>query len=218
MAALGAARRMDKPQAILLLGPTGSGKTPLGDRLQRTGLWGRRCVHLDFGRELRRIAAGGAAPEGLTGADAALVREMLEAGGLLEDEHFRLAEAVLRAFVAEQRLGPGDLLVLNGLPRHRGQAEATQRIVDVQAVVHLCCLDEVTIERVRRNVGGDRRGRPDDGAPAVRRKLALFARRSRPLLDHYRGRGVRVVTIDVRDDSRAEDMGAALDAAGRGRA
>ncbi len=208
---------MEKPQAILLLGPTGSGKTPLGDRLERAGVWGRRCVHLDFGRELRRIATGGVAPEGLTGADAALLREMLETGGLLEDEHFRLAEAILRAFLAERRLGPGDLLVLNGLPRHQGQAEAMERIVDVQAVVHLCCPDEVAIERVRGNVGGDRRGRADDDARGVRRKLALFARRSRPLLDHYRRRGVRVVTIDVRADTRAEDMGAVLDAAGRGR-
>ncbi|MCX7427258.1 MAG: hypothetical protein NTW96_16720 [Planctomycetia bacterium] len=41
--------------AMLLLGPTGSGKTPLGDLLERRGLGGRRCVHFDFGAHLRRI-------------------------------------------------------------------------------------------------------------------------------------------------------------------
>jgi adenylate kinase family enzyme len=207
---------MHKPQAILLLGPTGSGKTPLGERLQRTGLRGRRCAHFDFGRELRRIAAGGDRPGDLTGADAALLGEMLDTGGLLEDEHFRLAEAILRAFVAAHEPGEGDLIVLNGLPRHPGQAEALERLVDVRAVVHLSCPDEVAIERIGRDVGGDRCGRADDDAPAVRRKLALFARRSRPLLDHYRGRGVRVVTIEVRADTRAEDMCDVLDAPGQG--
>ena len=45
-------------KAILLLGPTGSGKSPLGDELEANGLNGRRCLHFDFGRRLRRAAEG----------------------------------------------------------------------------------------------------------------------------------------------------------------
>ncbi len=47
---------MKIPKAILLLGPTGSGKTPLGQALEKKGLAGRRCVHFDFGANLREIA------------------------------------------------------------------------------------------------------------------------------------------------------------------
>ena len=50
--------RMARPAALLLIGPTGSGKTPLGDLLDREGLWHRRCCHFDFGERMRRIVAG----------------------------------------------------------------------------------------------------------------------------------------------------------------
>ena len=49
---------MIRQPGILLLGPTGSGKTPLGDRLQIRDLWGRRCHHFDFGVRLRDVAYG----------------------------------------------------------------------------------------------------------------------------------------------------------------
>lgn len=44
--------------AVLLLGPTGAGKTPLGRICAQRGLWGRSCTHVDFGACLRRAAAG----------------------------------------------------------------------------------------------------------------------------------------------------------------
>ena len=47
---------MALPHALLLIGPTGSGKTPLGELLERSGLWGRPCRHFDFGERMRRIA------------------------------------------------------------------------------------------------------------------------------------------------------------------
>jgi hypothetical protein len=43
--------------ALLLLGPTGAGKTPLGDWLEAHGLWGRPCHHFDFGANLRAVVA-----------------------------------------------------------------------------------------------------------------------------------------------------------------
>jgi adenylate kinase family enzyme len=44
-----------KHNAVLIVGPTGSGKTPLGEFLQQTGLWEKRCFHFDFGKALRGI-------------------------------------------------------------------------------------------------------------------------------------------------------------------
>ena len=58
---------MPPSDAILLLGPTAAGKTPLGQLFADRGLWGRPCVHFDFGENLRRIADSGSA-DGLESA------------------------------------------------------------------------------------------------------------------------------------------------------
>lgn len=195
---------MDRHEAILLIGPTGSGKTPLGDLLEERGLppSGRRCVHFDFGRELRRIARE---DDSLFDADeVAFIRDVLEEGALLENEHFHVAEKILTAFLAG-RLGPqagirdpqSALVVLNGLPRHVGQAADVDRIVDIRAVIRLNCTPEIVLERIRTNAGGDRVRRADDDLAAVRSKLALFAERTKPLLAHYAARGATALEIEV---------------------
>jgi len=202
---------MQRQPAILLLGPTGSGKTPLGDLLERRGLRGARCAHFDFGSRLRAVAAAADPPEGLTAADVALVRGLLRDHALLEDEHFPIAETMLRAFIAERRLAAADRLVLNGLPRHVAQAERVAETVDVTTVIHLACTDAVVLERIRTNAGGDRAERDDDDPSAVRKKLADFARRGAPLLDHYRARGAAVREIRVGPADTPEDLWRRLD-------
>ena len=193
------------PQAVLLVGPPGSGKSPLGDRLEAEGLGGSRCCHFDFGAELRRAAVGG--PRGaLTAVDVATVRGALGSGALLEDGQFHIASALLRGHLAERAVGPGDLVVLNGLPRHVGQARDVAALVDVVAVVELRCTRACALARIRGNADGDRAGRADDGAHAVRRRLATYAERTRPLLDHYRRQGVRALALDVGADTQARDL------------
>ena len=196
---------MPKADALLLVGPTGSGKTPLGERIERRGLGGCRCVHFDFGAQLRRVPAAGAHGR-LTDDDVAFVRSVLQTGALLEDEHFPIAERILRTFLAERSVGPGDLVVLNGLPRHAGQARDVERIVTVGRVIELACTTETILARIRTDAGGDRAGRVDDDAPAVRRKLALYAARTAPLLDHYHAAGVPVDRIVVTPAATADDV------------
>ena len=201
---------MGKPDAILLVGPTGSGKTPLGERLARDGLWGRRCRHFDFGRRMREIVAAGAPPAWMAAADLALLRSVLEAGALLENEHVHVAENILRAFVAGGDRDAEGLILLNGLPRHVGQAEAVEAIVRVRAVIELACTGEVVLERIRTDAGGDRAGRRDDDEASVRRKLRIFADRTAGLLGHYRRRGVAVLTLDVTRRTTPADARRAL--------
>ncbi len=50
--------------SILLLGPTGAGKSPLGNQMEQNGIRGKRCFHFDFGHELRSIAEHNLQPEG----------------------------------------------------------------------------------------------------------------------------------------------------------
>ena len=197
--------------ALLLLGPTGSGKTPLGDYLEKRGLWGRRCFHFDFGANLRRAAGEEAGSSALTEGELKIVHESLATGALLENENFPIAEKILRRFAEARGAGEGDLLALNGLPRHVGQAEDVDGIVDMRAVVVLACDAETARERIRANAGGDREGRADDSPEAVAKKLGIFEERTRPLLDHYRAKRVRVITVPVGAATTAEEAARLLE-------
>ena len=192
-------------EAILLLGPTGAGKTPLGDALEAAGLRGRRCVHFDFGRNLRRACEAGGA-FGLNGEDAAHVRQLLRDGLLLEDERFNIAIGILAGFLAERAVQPADLLIMNGLPRHAGQARDLAPFLDVRRVVHLRATPEVVFERIRLNSGGDRTGRADDSPGEIAGKVRLFEKRTLPLLDHYRAVGVIVTGVTIEVHTTAQDV------------
>ncbi|MDD4985642.1 MAG: nucleoside monophosphate kinase [Dehalococcoidales bacterium] len=193
-----------KSKAILLIGPTGCGKTPLGDLLETEGIGGRRCLHFDFGRELR--ASVGRQSGLLTQDERGLVGELLEAGALLEDEHFPIARKLLAGFISGRNADAGTIIVLNGLPRHVGQAGAMEVVVDMRALVSLECAPQVAWERVRTNSGGDRSERADDMLEAVERRLDLFRRRTLPMLEYYGAHGVPVLRVNVGAKTTASEM------------
>jgi adenylate kinase len=197
---------MSEPHsALLLIGPTGSGKSPLGGYLERHGLWGRSCYHFDFGAQLRGVAAGRSG-EGLTGREREVVRSALFSGALLEEEHFPIARKVLERFLRERGDDPGGLVVLNGLPRHQGQAAALESLLRVVRVIALECSPETVLERLRRDPAGDREGRTDDTVEAVAGRLRIYRERTLPLLDWYRQRGVPVSELTVGPDTRPADL------------
>jgi adenylate kinase family enzyme len=192
--------------SFLLIGPTGSGKSPLGAELERRGWRGRRSVHFDFGAVLRAIATDPAAGEGLPEAGVAAIRSSLATGALFADRDLPMIVRIVKRFAARAALGPADLLVLNGLPRHEGQAAGLAGILAVERVILLEAAAEVVRERLRRDPGGDRSGRTDDSAAAVRRRLADFRERTRPLADFYRRRGVPLTSITVTAAMTAAEM------------
>ena len=190
---------------LLLLGPTGAGKTPLGDYLERHGLWGRCCHHFDFGAQLRAVASGRSGVK-LTGPEREVVLASLHSGTLLEEEHFPIARKILEHFLGERVDPPGALVVLNGLPRHRGQASALEPFLRVVAVVELACGVETVQERLRRDPAGDRDGRTDDTAEEVAARLQIYRERTRPLLDWYRERGIPIIEVKVGAETRPADL------------
>jgi adenylate kinase family enzyme len=201
---------MPRPNALLLVGPTGSGKTPFGDEIERRGLGERACHHFDFGATLRRVVTCPETAPCLGADDIAFLRSLLKSGALLEDHHFHIAEKILGSFISRRVSGPDDLLVLNGLPRHVGQAEDMDRLVNVEAVVELVCPPGVVLERIRTNAGGDRAERVDDDLAAVRHKLAIYAERTVPLVEHYHARGARILSIPIAADTTADAAWRAL--------
>ncbi len=167
--------------AILLVGPTGSGKTPLGQLIEHRGL-GRprcfgvetkRCLHFDFGANLREAVARGEPDGVLLQKDIDFLARVLAEGLLLEDEHFPVAARILQSFLKRHKADRQTVVVLNGLPRHISQAEAVAALLDVRGVVHLQCSAEVVRRRIESNVGGDRARRVDDARQAVEAKLAV---------------------------------------------
>jgi adenylate kinase len=192
--------------ALLLAGPTGAGKTPLGEELERRGFLGRPCLHFDFGANLRAAAGDGAGEHGLTSEEQAAVHASLATGALFEARDIPLIVKILSRFLESLRPGPGTLLVLNGLPRHRDQAEALAAVVAVERVIWLEADAAVIRERLRRDPGSDRSGRIDDDEAAVARRLAIFRERTAPLLDFYRDRGVPITAIAVTASMTAAAM------------
>lgn len=192
--------------AILLLGPTGSGKTPLGEEMERRGLGVRPCVHFDFGANLRKLAAGRGRNGRLNAADLARIRQSLATGDLFEDRDMPMIVRIVRSVAGARGIRPGTLLVLNGLPRHVGQARGLAGTVSVERVVLLEAEAPVIQERLRIDPGGDRSGRTDDSPEAVGKRLTDYRERTRPLLDFYGSLGVPVSKIGVTAAMAAAEM------------
>ncbi len=201
---------MTQHQGILLLGPTGAGKSPLGDRIEAAGLGMRAFRHFDFGANLRRVVDNEDAQAGFSDQELAFLRSVLQTGALLENDRFPLAERILTQFLATPAPEKPVKVVLNGLPRHVGQAEAVGRIVHIHTVVSLECSEDVVIARSGTNVGGDRTERGDDGHDDIRRKLAIFAERTGPLVDHYRQAGSSIVHLPVTAEMTPESAWSVL--------
>jgi adenylate kinase family enzyme len=192
-------------QAFLLLGPTGSGKTPLGDMIAQQGINSIRCLHFDFGSELRSVAAEQYTVGSFTSAEVDFVKGVVQEGLLLENEHFSLARKIFKCFIERNGAGSGDLILLNGLPRHRGQAGNMRDMVDVETVVVLECSAADLNSRIKENTGGDRTGRDDDELGLIQKKVETYRTRTAPLIDYYREReaAVLIIPVTVSMDSRS---------------
>jgi adenylate kinase family enzyme len=155
---------------------------------------------------LRQAAARKEPDDIVSREDIEFLRHVLRTGALLEDEQFPLAARILRSFLTRRRVDETTWVVLNGLPRHAGQAVAISEILDVRTVVCLRCAPETVLARIQADTGGDRSGRTDDDLAAIRRKLTVFTERTQPLLDFYRRRNASVLFIDVTSTMTAGEM------------
>jgi len=186
-------------EAVLLVGPTGSGKSPLGDVIAERGWAGRRCRHFDFGAELRAAAAS--SPQSCLDSDEReFIVKVLRKGLLLENSHFAIALKIFKNFLKKQAVGAEDMVLLNGLPRHEGQAESLAPMARVCHIVEMRCDEAAVIERLRLNTGGDRAERNDDHKSLVMKKIETYKKRTEPLLEHYLKRGARLYCLPVEAD------------------
>jgi adenylate kinase len=198
---------MPKPiPSLLLLGPTGSGKTPLGDYLEKKGLSGRRCLHFDFGKNLRLVDLRPSRVPWLSSAEIKFIRNVLYFGALLENRQFPIAKKIFRQFLIKNNFKKGNLVILNGLPRHAGQAKDMEEMVEIGGIIYLSCQPPLIVKRIKLDTGGDRKRRTDDSLKEIQNKLIVFEERTKPLLEYYRNKNIPVLEFVIKMGTTAAEI------------
>lgn len=193
-------------QTILILGPTGSGKTPLGIALSQENLWGKKCFHFDFGSELRQIVKPGVSNNELTKKDIDYIEKVLNSNALLENETFYIAKKIFDSFITRLEITTNDLIILNGLPRHIEQAKDMDSFVHIKQILYLQCSPRTVQDRIYLNSGGDRTNRSDDSLNEIKNKLDIFQKRTLPLIEYYSNQNIPVVTVEVTTKTDPKDI------------
>ncbi|MCR4409087.1 MAG: nucleoside monophosphate kinase [Candidatus Saccharicenans sp.] len=224
-------------KALLLIGPPGAGKSPFGDYLQKQSGVEKRFCHLDFGRELREIIKehltagadhlpeketekkeqsdreGRAGPAGagyFNRQELERVRQSVETSSLFEEADRELVRKIVRHFLEKNAVGEDDILILNGLPRHRAQLGWLEDILNIALVVNLDCPEDVAVRRILANLDGERQGREDDRLEVIVRRYRLYQEKTGPLLDYFRQSGVPLISLKVDRETRPEALWAKL--------
>src|SRR5262245_39884814 len=188
---------------VIFLGPPGAGK---GTQARRAAArWG--VPQISTGDMLREAVAAGTE----LGRQA---KSYMDAGGLVPDA---VIIGLVGEALARPEAGKG--FVLDGFPRTLPQAEALDRLLDerglkLDRVVLFPTPEAELLRRItgRRvcgqcgrnyhlafsppakpgicdNCGGPLHQRSDDEEATVRRRLAVYERDTRPVVEHYRGQG-----------------------------
>jgi adenylate kinase len=183
---------------VLLIGPPGSGKGTQGQRLaQRLGL-----THLAAG-DLLRAEVDQQTPLGLQ------ARDIMQRGDLVPDDVIigLVLPKVIAASAAQGYL-------LDGFPRTVEQAVEARKLADEQdagpdAVLYLDAPQDELMRRILARA--ETEGRSDDNEQTVQNRLRVFEDATRPLVDHYRERGLlHVIDADQNEDDVTADILVAL--------
>lgn len=158
---------------ILFFGPPGSGKSVQGELLVKRNGW----IWLSTGQMFRDSED----PE---------VLEKLKAGELIDDE---LTNKVVGR--ALQEVDTDNHVVLDGYPRNPSQAQWLEEHLpqhgrEIRAVI----VFETPQEELIRRLAG--RGRTEDTPAVIERRLEIYAKNTKPVLEYFRDGGVQIIEID----------------------
>ena len=158
---------------VLFFGPPGSGKSVQGELLVQRNGW----MWLSTGQLFRASED----PE---------VHARLKTGELIDDE---LTNKVLDQ--ALQNLDVESKIVLDGYPRTPQQAEwLEQRLPQHGREIYGVIVFETPQEELVKRLSG--RGRSEDTPEVIERRLKIYARATKPVLDYYRAHGVPVCEVN----------------------
>jgi len=161
---------------LLIVGPQGAGKgTQAALLAESLGI-----PHVSTGDLFRANLASGTEL-------GRLAKKYMDAGELVPDE---VTEEMVADRVAQPDAEAGFLL--DGFPRNVTQADWLTTMLEkldkpIEVVVVLSAPDDVLLDRMLA------RGRADDTIEAIGRRLDIYHRETKPLIDYYNG---QVVEID----------------------
>ena len=164
-----------KYQTYLLFGAPGSGKGTQGRTLGSIP----RFYHCPCGDVFRSM-------DTRTRIGQAFL-EYSSKGQLVPDDiTVQLWKAAIDAAVEAHKFKPDiDVLVLDGIPRNVGQAKIMDELIEVKKVFHLSCPDRAALfTRLKKRALKDNR-LDDANEEVIQRRLALYERESKPVLDYY---------------------------------
>ena len=176
---------------VLIVGPQGAGKGTQATLLAKN----LQVPHISTGDIFRANATAGTEL-------GALAKKYMDAGDLVPDE---VTSAMVKARLAESDVDGGFLL--DGFPRTVPQAQWLGDVLhenehDLDAVLLLDAPDDVLMERMLA------RGRADDTAEAISRRLALYHSETKPLLDYYSNILVAVNGVGAVDEVQERALSA----------
>ena len=158
-------------ERVVVLGPPGAGKGTQCKLLAAA----RSLLHLSTGDLLRAEVAA----ESTLGQQ---VKAVVDRGDLVSDD---LVLAIVRNRLSMHREG----WLLDGFPRNSTQAIMLDDLLadlgqPLQVALQLQVSEEELVARLLS------RGRSDDSAVVVRKRLQIYAQQTEPINAHYQGRGL----------------------------
>ncbi len=170
-------------KAFIIVGAPGAGKGTQGAIIGEIP----RFVHLSMGDAFRGL-------DTRSDIGQEFVRYS-SAGDLVPDElTVRFCKEHIDNLIDAHIYKPDiDILLLDGIPRNRQQAEFLGEHIEMISLIHLSCPDrEELVRRLRKRAL--KSGRMDDASePVIRQRIQTYEDETKQLLDHYPASRVRVV-------------------------
>jgi len=159
---------------IILLGVQGSGKSTQGNLLSKVF----NVPYLSTGHIFRQLAKEDT-PLGQE------IKEIMTKGFLIPDDK---TLEIVKDYLTRPEYKTG--FILDGYPRNISQAESFPTSID--KIVYINVSDQEARRRIEGRNSNKDQIRPDDTPEAITRRINIFHKFTKPLLEYYKNKGVLV--------------------------